>query len=207
MWAGNLTIIGPFENTKSFLCVGDSKSGGMGDGYGPHLAKLTGMVELLPRAAHAGDTLSDRFMALDHDLAQLHGTPDYILIDIGTNDIPARDHFLYGPLSWEGPNWTRWQAAYMSYIGEWHQRYPTARIGIAKPYRFDTDHGRTFGPGWYVDMYKAINGITKVLSYTFPGVAEQDFLSVKGNSADGVHPTQQGYEVEALLWAEAISHA
>ncbi|HVO42832.1 MAG TPA: SGNH/GDSL hydrolase family protein [Aggregatilineales bacterium] len=174
------------------LAVGDSKT----LPYPPVLVARLGAAwaEITPRLGHSGYALDGppgrNLMAVqDADIASLSGVPDYILINIGTNDP------IYPEADYAKGNYASWQAKLSAYVERWHTAFPLAHIGIAFPRRYDAVYN--FAP-----MDRAIQVILDSHPYTFAGPHEDSFLTT--HTDDGVHETEAGYLLLISQWESAV---
>lgn len=179
----------------TFLAIGDSKTTGecgllcwQHTGYEKPLESLIGAHEIQPRLGHDGATLADLVRALPEDLSVVSQAPDVILLDIGTNDMQRR---LGEAFYWH------WRWDLLTYLKTWHKRFPDAIIYVAFPRNYAPYTDADFAP-----MDSAITDTVAQLPYGRPGIHESDYL--RNNSADGVHPTPVGYELEAKFWKNVL---
>jgi lysophospholipase L1-like esterase len=194
----------PFSGTAApigILPVGDSKTYGTGDtiadgttGYPPLLtASLSGYAEAPLRSAHGGFTVAMMRPQIVIDLADARQVPAYILINLGTNDFASGNATI--------PEAT-WKADYNAILDWLHAKWPSARIGLMRPWRA-TDNGQlnTVDDAWIPDLVAA-------RAYCFLGPDERVFLKGADNgltyTTDGVHPNHAGYMLTAAQWETAM---
>lgn len=191
---------------RYILAIGDSKTWGYGDvvvngvylGYPSRLVYRLNTTqpgvwrEDKPRLGRGGYTLDMMVALQNNDMALPRPVPDYILIDLGTNDVNPRKASLYLT------NPPAWTSLYAHYIETWHAKYPNAHIGLAFPRRYDVGYGNAS----FAQMDAFIYGILSTHPYTFEGVHESAYLPA--HSVDRIHPNPLGYVVETTLWTNLI---
>lgn len=187
--------------TKTFLAIGDSKTVGEcgqpcwhHDGFELPLSQLIGYRELQPRLGHSGWNLFQLAANFENDVKTVKEVPDFILIDIGTNDMRPGLSVTF---------WNEWGNIYLDYVQRWHTQFPNARIYLAFPRNYAPYSDADFWP-----MDQAIRWVIKDANqfarqdYVFEGTHESTFL--RDNSVDHVHPNPKGYLIEAQEWRKVL---
>lgn len=201
-WA--LPAIAPPFN-KTILPYGDSKTNGQGDdtnvlplgynGYAAYLCTLlsagTGQswYESPKRLARASYTVNMMRGLLGSDLAANAFDPDYVLINLGANDMVAL------------PTEAQWTGDLGYIVDAMHRRWPLARVLLMRPWRRSFETAADTLAAW----------ITETIA-TRPwcalGPDEQVFLKGDDNGAsltvEGVHPNHAGHLATAAAWQAAM---
>jgi lysophospholipase L1-like esterase len=186
-WSGGVT---------NFLGIGDSKTAN-NPNWRTYVTDLMGAngkrwVSWPLTYSNGGWTTQNVKDGIDAYLASAVGTPNYIIANLGANDVAAGD-----------PGVT-WKTNTMYWISACHVKYPNAQVYLTKSWRRGTSQN-------IIDGEAAVNTYTDQIladptysSYTHIGVNEADFMpgSDDGatNTQDGIHPTSVG----ATLWAAAM---
>ena len=211
-YAGTLLTVWPLEvyletpninaGRKCFLVVGDSKVLGLSDDTSPYgngqngfplyLRQSSGMIEVTPRSGYSGKTLADIVSTyLYPDMAQSYFNPDFVLLNIGANDVAAI------------PAQSTWEANLATCLDAWHTRYPKAHIYITRPWRQTYDAQCNLLAG-YID-----NVIATRSEFAHLGVDERIFLKGSDNGAtytsDGIHPNHLGHVLSANEWRKLLN--
>lgn len=184
---------------SNVLAFGDSKTGGSGDvsngtGFVPYLLdsilSTTGKMwhERPQRLAGGGYTIALWRDAIDAQLllSQYTGTPNYILWNLGANDVGAL------PLE------AAWKADAQYIIDAFHARWPSAHIYFMRPWRRSYLTECNTVAGWYGDL------VTSNSTFCHLGPDERVFLEGGDDGAtytgDGTHPNHAGYLLTAAQW-------
>lgn len=184
--------------------LGDSKTHGEGDATSPYPNGQNGWMQRLTasltaagplrwgelfRDGRSGATVASMQALIDADLALRHDVPDYVLADLGVNEIGAL------------PSKATWQANYADILTAVHRRWPDARVGIARPWSAGNDANAATLATWITELVAA-------RPWTFLG---PDEMVVLGNNdggvsrtTDGVHPNAAGHAAMALAWQAAM---
>jgi lysophospholipase L1-like esterase len=201
--------------TKSFWPYGDSKTNGQSDttppalgqnGYPPLLAaslqSTTGNTwrEFPLRIGRSSFTVNSAGVSmlanLDADLATRYDAPDYILCNLGVNDLPLQ--LTTDP--------TGWQTDYQTILDRMHARWPNAKIGLQRVWRSGVADASL---NTVDDTY--IPNVIAGRSWAFLGGDERLSTHIKGTdsgatyTADGIHPNHAGYIRTSDAWASAIA--
>jgi lysophospholipase L1-like esterase len=196
---GDASFLTPFFSGAvdgDVFAIGDSITVGAtdevtGQGYPPLLtagiaAATKGYwYEITTRAGHGGYDVLDENGVIAADLAATTGTPTYVMILLGANDVvDTADH-------WASFNETTWKAAYQSIIDAIHAKWSGARIYLCKSYRQGALYASRFVTlaGWIDDLVAANPGVC------YAGIDTRNIFV--GNEAtllvDDVHPNHAGF--------------
>lgn len=185
----------------TFVAIGDSKTGSVDCcGYQDDLlASLQAtenwpVVSGLPSFATGGQTTASARTGIDAYLATFSDPaikPDWVLVNLGSNDFPA---MLAGSLNQAG-----WEADMGYIIDALHTKWPAAQIGLARPIylgyetQFDL-YADTWIPG----------ALASRSGFTFLGPDERSYLP--GHMDDDTHPDESGYVLTAAAWQTAMGY-
>jgi lysophospholipase L1-like esterase len=150
------------------------------------------MIEATPRSGYSGKTLADIVSTyLYPDMAQQYFNPDFILLNIGANDVAAL------------PAQATWEANLATCLDAWHTKWPKAHIYITRPWRQTYDAQCNLLAG-YID-----NVIATRTTFAHLGVDERVFLKGSDNGAtytsDGIHPNHLGHMLAANEWRKLLN--
>jgi lysophospholipase L1-like esterase len=185
---------------KRFYSWGDSKTFGLGHntsmdegrgGFQPYLERLIndanqyeGLEEPL-RLGRSGYTLAQMYATIDADLAAItEQDPDYVLVNIGANDIAPAAPAVNG---------TTFQSQLGSVLDKMRAKWPNAEIYVANIYRSPNN-------GDLANINTWIDAVVAARSWAHPGIDERTYLNNAFYTDDGIHPNLHGYPYTAELW-------
>lgn len=178
-------FLSPAPSTINTLLVGDSKTTA---GFTPANNKNRTFAEVPTRFAHAGFTTAALKAAIDADIAAATGTPEYICLNIGANDIagvmPAEADFKTD----------------LTYILDaLNTEWPAAKIYVMRPWVKGDDADSDTLDGW-IDTVIATRP-----TFAYAGPDERVFIKSTDNGAtymsvDNIHPNSLGYALTARQW-------
>lgn len=127
-------------------------------------------------------------------LAQIASTPEYMLINIGANDVTAL------------PTATQWKSYMREIYRTVHTKWPLCPIFDADTWRknYDTESDTL------ATRRAELRAEPEFAPYVFRGVDERVFLKGSDDGAtytsDGLHPNGAGYLLTAQQWATALGY-
>lgn len=197
-------IDGHATSIRLFTSIGDSKTAGSAS-YQPtlitNLESATGEEwrEFPRKIATSGWEVVDVRNRIDSDLALRNDTPEYILINLGSNDLVA-------PMTSE----SAFKTDYLYILDALHAKWPTAEIYLAKPIRLNAAPPSTPSADsatlatWIDDIVAARP------SFAYAGVVEATTLeggdSYVTRMGDNTHPTAAGYVAMAAAWQAILGY-
>jgi len=205
------TLPSPFDtppNDTAIMPFGDSKTYGTGDDIPPAagtngyptilINSLTSETKIWAenpiRIAKPGWTVAMFKASIDTDLAAKTAVPDYILFNLGANDIqPLADPVIQA--TWESD---------LGYILDaMHTKWPRTKIYVAKVWRrYNNGQMADLNDTWIPNVLSTRN------TFAFAGIDERTFLPSTDNgityTVDGIHPNRLGYTLTAAEWKTAI---
>lgn len=138
-----------------------------------------GVREVPTRVGVAGQTVAQMKARVDADLAAATGTPNFVFINLGTNDF--------------GSNSTTWKTNYAYILDAIHTKWADARIGVTVPWSVGNDANS--------DTRATDLGVV-LSTRSWAGIAVDERTIIKPYAdrlgADNVHPTTLGYFYEAV---------
>jgi lysophospholipase L1-like esterase len=173
----------------NLLMLGDSKTAAFGGIPARFFDGVHAFSETPTRIATGGWTTAVLKQGIDAGLLAAVGTPNYVLINIGANDIGAM------------PVEADWKSNMNYILAALHTKYPGVPCYIMRVWRrgFASDCD-TFN-SWIGDIVTA-----DALAYLGPD--ERVFLEGGDDgvtwTADGVHPTSDGYTLTARQWTSVM---
>lgn len=184
---------------RRIFAYGDSYTYGTGDdtppaagqgGYQPILiASLVastnrGWSEVPSRVGKGGYTAAALKADVDADLAARNGvTPDYILVDVGQNDLASM------------PTKAAWVANVGYILDAMHTKWPTAQIYVARVYSAGYPaETATIDDDWIPTVLSTRTGWASL------GIDRRTVLNSPGDLDGSEHPTRQGYTKMAAAW-------
>jgi lysophospholipase L1-like esterase len=194
---GTLPVnIYPYGDSKTVGTGDDAIYGTLGTGYPWMVCEATeasrgaGCFERPSRTAAGGRTTAAARAAVDAELATKDGTPDYILYNLGANDVTA----LPAQATWET------NTAYI--LDAMHTKWPNAHIYLM----------RVWVRGEAADCNTLATWQDNVLAtrsaWAHAGPDERIFLENGDNgvtyTTDGIHPNHAGYVLTAAQWKAVI---
>jgi lysophospholipase L1-like esterase len=146
------------------------------------LGHLEALLEAMPGYA-ASETTDDLAGSIDATLAGMSGTPTYVFINTGANDVEVA--------TWAGITENSWKTDMSYIISAIHTKWSAAKIYISLSYRYsvtdDYNDEHTTLSTWAADL-AALNP-----SYVFVGPNEQPILDSHPELlGDGLHPNHDG---------------
>lgn len=187
----------PNRARVNIYCIGDSKTAAA-DGYVEKMSTYSAFFAEYPyRYAVAGLTTANAKLAIDARLAITHGTPDYVLYNLGVNDTNGADGITPSEADWKT------NTAYI--LDAVHTKWPNAKVYMMKNWcRLSPNACLTLAT-WGATVRSTRS------SWCFLGPDESVFLEGGDNGAtytsDGVHPTAPaGYTLTASQWRTAIGY-
>lgn len=192
----NMPILPLSVASTRVYCIGDSKTAGSGDsayvqGYPRRMhTNSRHFYECTPRLGISGATAATIAVRVATDVAAVTGTPEYVLINLGANDVAAL------------PAEATWKADMTTIIDAAHTQWPSASIYIMRPWRRNYATECDSLATWIDDLVAARS------SYCHVGPDERVFLENGDDGAtytgDGIHPTAAGYALVASQWRTSI---
>ena len=176
----------PFGDSKT---IGDTNFGGF-----PSRISTTTLqfVEYPTRIATGGATVASRALSIGTDIAASLGTPEYILFNLGANDVAAL------PLE------ATWKADCTTIINALHAKWPLAKIYMMRPWRQSYLTECNSIATWINDLVGLNTGVV------YNGPDERVFLEGGDDGAtytvDGIHPNAAGYALTATQWVTALGY-
>jgi lysophospholipase L1-like esterase len=117
------------------------------------------------------------------------GTPNYVLIDLGINSLPAAE--------------VQFKLDFANILDQFHAKWPTARVGVAHVWGRDIS---TADVNTWIDAVLA-DGRT---AWTYAGPDETVWLEGGDNGAtmttDGIHYSAAGQTENAAQWKAAMGY-
>jgi len=186
------------------LGVGDSKTVGIGDGdlaagggwlgrfpsVQRYSAGYSGFVEAPLKFGRSGKTVANWATLISTHLTYAIGTPDYVCINLGTNDLPL------------SPVEATWKADYLTIIDALHAKWPLAVIKLMRPWQRGYNAEADTMAGWIDDLVAARP------AFVLLGPDERDFLEAGNDgvtyTVEGLHPNALGYDLTAREWINLI---
>lgn len=142
------------------------------------------------RMATGGATVASRAASIAADLAAAIGTPEYILCNLGANDVSGL------------PAEATWKANYQTIISAMHAKWPGAKIYIMRPWRRSYATECNTLATWIADLVTTNPGVA------YLGPDERVFLENGDDGAtytgDGIHPNAVGYTLTATQWRTVL---
>jgi lysophospholipase L1-like esterase len=197
-------IDGHATSVRLFTSIGDSKTAGSAS-YQPTLitnlesATSEEWREFPRKFATSGWEVADVKNRIDSDLELRNDTPEYILINLGSNDLIA-------PMTSE----SAFKTDYLYILDALHAKWPTAEIYLAKPIRLNAAPPSTPSADsatlatWIDDIVAARP------SFAYAGVVEATTLeggdSYVTRMGDNTHPTAAGYVAMAAAWQAILGY-
>lgn len=156
-------------------------------GYIAYLASLANCTEMPAKISHGGygvQSASCFTNVINADLAAAVGTPNFVCLNIGVNDITTNAAFY---------------ANYAYMLDKIHAKWPNAHIGCMRPW--STQAAMSVWNG----MADAIGVVVAARSpWAVLGPDERVFLENGDNGAtytvDGIHPNHAGHVLTATQW-------
>lgn len=202
LWSAALTasevaaLAVPFDGAyRTFMAIGDSKTANTPN-WPDYLTAGTPRIVHRPlRYATGGWTTQVVRDGIDAALAARSDTPDYVLVNLGANDVNTGD---------PGATW-KTNTAYIA--DALHVKWPAAVVYLTKVWRRNT--------GLQAAGIAAINGYIDELvaeparsSWLRVGINEANILEGGDDGAtytsDGVHPNAAGATLEAAAWRNVL---
>lgn len=176
---------------KKILPYGDSKTYGAGDdgtgerGYPQMLQGLLPNDNILTRVARPGYTVAQMKALIDEDVKNYTTVTD-VLFNLGTNDVNQVNGTI---------NKTTWVNNVLYIIDALQSKF-SCRVYLARFWR-ETHNGQltTINDVWIPEIVASRQNV-------FLGMDERTFLPTK--SADGIHPTHDGYVIMSEEWKEVL---
>lgn len=190
----------PYGDSKTVGVGGDDAPYvGLGSGYPWRVCELAeasrsaGCFERPARVGRGGANTATLKANIDSDLASRTDTPDYVLYNVGANDVPAM------------PTQAQWQADTLYIWDAIHAKWPNAKIFVMKVWvRNQTANNNTYDDTWL----PAAVALRSSFVYLHSALDERVFLENGDNGAtytsDGVHPNHAGYMLTAAKWHTAL---
>jgi len=188
----------PFGTTRVYniLPFGDSKTTGTGDtlyrgGYPSQLCTAAlQFCEYPLRIATGGATVASRAGTIAADLAAAIGTPEYILCNLGANDVASL------------PAEATWKANYQTIINAARAKWGSVKIYIMLPWRRNYATECNSLATWIADLVTSNPGVV------YAGPDERVFLEGGDDGAtytgDGIHPNAAGYTLTGTQWRTVL---
>ena len=188
-------------SSRSILPVGDSKT--IADpGYVPGL--LSGLdnatefkwLESPGRLARPGYTAALWAAQIDADIAASTGIPDFVLVNIGSNDIePLADPLVEAA----------WKADFAYVLDAINTAYPTAQVYVMQIWRrYNNGDITAMNDTWIPAVLSTRSTWVEV------GPDERGFLEGGDDgatyTADGIHPNAAGYALTATQWQSKMGY-
>lgn len=124
-------------------------------------------------------------------LSSIHGQPDWALVNLGTNDLPA---IRSGSMT--EATWTAQLGAILDAI---HARWATTQVRVMRIYRSDySAEADTLNDTWIPATLAGRGAFAAV------GPDERTFLP--GNTTDVTHPSATGYSLTASEWQTVMGY-
>jgi hypothetical protein len=146
----------------------------------------TGVREVPIRVGVSGKTVAEMKARVDADLAAASGTPNFVFINLGTNDF--------------GSDSATWKTNYAYILDAIHTKWTNARIAVTVPWKTGEDAN--------ADIRATDLGVV-LATRSWAGIAVDERTVIKPYadrlSADNVHPNTLGYYYEAVAirsWME-----
>jgi lysophospholipase L1-like esterase len=202
---GQYSALNPFfpsVASDNIFCLGDSKTLGVGDEYGGGgypFRMSSGTHEYLEiplRVGVGGITVAGMRARIGSDLPVAVGTPRYVLINLGSND-------LAGAL----PAEATWKADYQYILSAIHAKWPNAIILLSKPVYLQANAPST-PMATTPTLHGWIDALIAANSYCDPGPDETQMEGGNGYATyitDRTHPNARGYQFTADAWVSAIA--
>ena len=140
-----------------------------------------------------GRTTASAKAAIDAELAAKTDTPDYILYNLGANDISAM------------PVQATWQTNALYIWDAMHTKWPNAKIYVMKVWiRGQNTNADTYDDTWLP------TAVALRSSFVFLDSALDERVFLKGSddgntyTTDGIHPNHAGYVLMAGVWKTAL---
>lgn len=185
-----------------FLAIGDSKTAATATENWVNFLARDGsdgeqvVLESPLRIAQGGWTMGDVQAAIDAALASRTDTPDYVLLNIGVNDVANSDGSYTDQATWEG------QANYV--LDALHAKWPTAQIYFMRVWK----RGALYQAGLNAIDDTYIPSVLSGRAYAHLGPDERVFLAAGDDgvelTSDGIHPNTAGNNAEAAQWQSLL---
>lgn len=182
---------------QTIFTVGDSKTspGTYQTTLLKNLLGSTGFkwLKTSPRFAVGGYDTDDMATYVTANLSASYGpAPDYILINLGANDVSAM------PLEAD------WKADYGGILDAFNIKWPSAKIYCMRVWRRGAAADCNTLAGWLATVVAARS------TFAFLGPDERIFLENGDDgvtyTADGVHPNAAGYVLTATQWQTVMGY-
>jgi hypothetical protein len=189
-----LNAFAPVRPSHNFLPYGDSKSSADTCYMAWMTSETVEFIESPSRIAAAGEGTVEMQAHVDADLAAATGTPEYILYNLGANDLSSIQSAALDEATWQAAALYIWDAM--------HAKWPSAKIFAMHVWRrtFNTE-ADTFA-GW-LDTAIALRS-----SFVFSGPDERVFLENGDDgatyTADGTHPNLPGCALTSAQWRSSL---
>jgi lysophospholipase L1-like esterase len=194
-YADSVITQSALRTTINVLPYGDSKTVDATtfktDSYPQYLCRAIGASETPTRIATGGQSTAAARAVIDARLASAVGTPNYILYNLGANDVTAM------------PAQATWEADTAYILDAMHTKWPSAHVYLMRPWR------RTFLTECNTLATWQLNVLATRSAWAHVGPDERVFLENGDDGArytsDGVHPRiQEGYVYTAAQWKIAL---
>jgi lysophospholipase L1-like esterase len=195
---GIVTLTGFFSDitpnpTANFWMMGDSKATGASSYLINDLSFSRPVYQwgAIPTGlAHGGYTTAGYRASIDADLAATSGTPNYVLINIGANDVGSAMVEATVKANWD----------YI--LDAIHAKWPNAWVGCMRVWRRGFLSNCNLFDGWLATEIAARS------SWAHLGPDERVFLENGDDgatyTAEGIHPNSAGYALTATQWVSVI---
>lgn len=182
----------------NILAYGDSKTLTTGDttgGRGYPTRMSTNKVDFVlspDRIGVGGQTVASMKARVDADLAAASGTPDFILCNLGANDVGSM------------PVEATWKANYQYIFSAMRTKWTNVKIYVMRPWRRGYATECNTLASWIGDLVVSNPGVV------YEGPDERVFLENGDDgvtyTGDGIHPNAVGYTLTATKWRESIGY-
>lgn len=184
--------------TLNYMPIGDSKSTSACYVTPLNLLVTTAQVRTLReqplRIAGVGATVADNAALIDAELATRTDTPDYVLINLGTNDASAL------------PTENDFKTDYRYIIDAVHTKWSSVPIYLAKPVLL-AGVPPSSPVAAVTSIHAWIDDLIAEYAFVYLGIVETALEGGNGyftNFADAAHPNTTGYAACAALWKTAL---
>lgn len=173
--------------------IGDSKTHGqtccyLYGGYQPYLANYTDGYFLGSLGLDGASTSAIK-AGTDAFLATISGTPAWVIVDAGTND-------LISP-----PSEASFESDYAYILDAVHTKWPSAQVLCVKAW---WNGGATVDAN-AITMAGWVDNVMATRAWTV-AIFEKDFLNASLLESNGIHPNSAGYNVIGRQAATAIGY-
>lgn len=194
---GTLPInIYPYGDSKTVGSLDDAAYGFLGGGFpwvlceSVEASRSAGCFERPSRTAAGGRTTATAKAAVDAELAAKDGTPDYILYNLGANDVTAM------------PVQATWETNTAYILDAMHAKWPLAHIYLMRVWVQGQATNCNTLATWQDNVLASRS------AWAHAGPDERIFLENGDNgatyTADGIHPNHAGYVLTAAQWKTAL---